>query len=71
MLTRAKSSKVIVYFSTSMSVKYHEDLLNHLDVECYAVHNYFEKRQDNLQVIFLSILIILLFVLNLILITKS
>jgi len=50
MLTRAKSSKVIVYFSTSMSVKYHEDLLNHLDVECYAVHNYFEKRQDNLQV---------------------
>jgi len=50
MLTRAKSSKLVVYFSTSMSVKYHEDLLDHLDVECYAVHHHFQKRQDNFQV---------------------
>ncbi|RHN40442.1 putative RNA helicase [Medicago truncatula] len=38
MLKTTKSKKVMVFFSTTESVKFHEELFTFLDVKCYGVH---------------------------------
>lgn len=37
-LKRNKNKKVMVFFSSCMSVKYHYELLNYIDMPCQAIH---------------------------------
>jgi len=43
-LKKNKNKKVLVFFSSCMSVKYHAELLNYIDVPCMSIHG---KQKQN------------------------